>query len=394
MASIQLGYCTNVHAGANLLQTQDNLQTHAVAVKSQFSPEQPMPVGLWLSASTARTLIQEQRVSEFAEWLEQEGLLAYTLNGFPYGDFHSSIVKHQVYSPRWDEEKRLEYTLLLVEILHELLPEGNTGSISTLPIAWSQPTLSPQQRAVAANHLQKVAKKLAELEQRTGRMISLCIEPEPGCFLQYSEDIVRFFENDLLAGENKLASEEQIRRHIQVCHDVCHAVVMFEDQAEVLQRYVSAGIGVGKVQISSAVIVPFAEIPAAERAKAVEQLTNFAEDRYLHQTCVQTRPGLATTFWEDLPKALADIPSAEELTGSWRVHFHVPVYLEEFGLLKTSRPQILECIQACRNLPVLPDFEVETYAWGVLPEALRPAQLAEGIAQELDWCAQTVQAME
>jgi hypothetical protein len=33
----------------------------------------------------------------------------------------------------------------------------------------------------------------------------------------------------------------------------------------------------------------------------------------------------------------------------------------------------------------LSHFEVETYAWGVLPEALRKRRLADGIADELRW---------
>jgi hypothetical protein len=36
------------------------------------------------------------------------------------------------------------------------------------------------------------------------------------------------------------------------------------------------------------------------------------------------------------------------------------------------------------------DWEVETYAWGVLPAALRPDSLAAGIARELQWFDQLV----
>ena len=47
---MQLGYCTNVHAGADLETTRANLEEHAVAVKQLFSPDQPMGIGLWLSS--------------------------------------------------------------------------------------------------------------------------------------------------------------------------------------------------------------------------------------------------------------------------------------------------------------------------------------------------------
>ena len=32
-------------------------------------------------------------------------------------------------------------------------------------------------------------------------------------------------------------------------------------------------------------------------------------------------------------------------------------------------------------------FEVETYAWSVLPESLQVPQIAEGIAREMTWFA-------
>jgi hypothetical protein len=37
-------------------------------------------------------------------------------------------------------------------------------------------------------------------------------------------------------------------------------------------------------------------------------------------------------------------------------------------------------------------FEVETYAWNVLPEELRVDDLAEGIAKEMQWVLDTVSA--
>src|SRR5262245_23768312 len=96
---IQMGYCTNVHAGADLEQTRANLERHAVAVKERFSPSEPLGIGLWLSAAAARKLRAEQAVPEFADWLGERGLVPFTLNGFPYGDFHQKVVKHDVYLP-------------------------------------------------------------------------------------------------------------------------------------------------------------------------------------------------------------------------------------------------------------------------------------------------------
>ncbi len=372
------GYCTNVHAGANLPQTLANLQQHATSVRERFSPNGPMGIGLWLSASTATALLNDpEKVAEFTEFLSSNQLIPYTLNGFPFGDFHQAIVKHNVYLPTWMEPPRAEYTKTLIRLLDALLPIGADGRISTLPICWGTPDPTPSQWEQAATHMCDVADTLHQLEETSGRFISLCIEPEPGCAIETSGGLVRFFEDYLL----RSGDEKKIRRHLQVCHDVCHANVMFESQTDALDTYRSHGVGVGKVQISSAVVAPFDEAAEEDRAAMLEQLVAFGEDRYLHQTSVRTSD--AAHFFQDLPEAIEQ-SRRNGVSGEWRVHFHVPVYLKSFGFLKTSQADILDCIA---NFPENTHYEIETYAWNVLPSHLQCESLAEGIAKELQWFA-------
>ena len=386
----KLAYCTNVHAGADLAQTRQNLLRHAVQVKRQCSPNQSMGIGLWLSAQTAHDLLQQEQTDEFADWLRHNGLVPFTFNGFPFGDFHQEVVKHKVYHPTWAEPERLAYTLNLVALLDRLAPAGWEGSISTLPLAWRNPPADDAWWQAVRTQLRNLANQLHRFEQETGRLVYVCIEPEPGCLLQTSGDVVQLFQGQLLQGMSA-AEEESILRHLRVCHDVCHAVVMCESQESVLQAYDKAGIRVGKVQISSAVCVPFDRIPWGDRQAAFAQLASFAEDRYLHQTTIQ-QADATPLFFDDLPAALEFAVQSGELSGTWRVHFHVPVYLERFGLLETSRHDIEACLQACRARPEIEHFEVETYAWGVLPAHLQVADLASGIAAEMNWFRQLMSA--
>ncbi len=374
---MQLGYCTNVHAGADLEQTRANLQRHAVAVKQRISPGEPLGIGLWLSAAAAASLRQGSALDTFRDWLGEVGLLPYTINGFPYYDFHQKVVKHNVYLPTWRDPARLAFTLDLVAILDALLPPGVEGSISTLPLAWGQPAPTPAELAEHAAALLQAAEALAQLEQDKGRLIHLCLEPEPGCVLQRSRDMVHFFDDHLLHGHD----EEKVLRYLRVCHDVCHAAVMFEEQKTVLKRYRREGIRVGKVQVSSAVCLPLATTPPEQRLAALEQLAGFHEERYLHQTMVRL-PGAEPLFHEDLAPALA--AHREELDGEWRVHFHVPIYLKRFGLLEGTQEAIRECLRQTKD-DGIPHFEVETYAWTVLPPEMRVAELADGIAEEIRW---------
>ncbi|MDX1945636.1 MAG: metabolite traffic protein EboE [Pirellulaceae bacterium] len=374
------GYCTNVHAGATLAGTRANLERHALGVKQRYSPHQPMGVGLWLASPAARELVEHGGLAAFRDWLAERGLVPYTLNGFPYGDFHEAVVKHRVYQPTWGDTERLEYTLWLSEILHQILPEGLEGSISTLPIAWGSPCPDRASLEKAAENLRRAAWHLHELEQRSGRLIYLCLEPEPGCVFSFADDLVHFFQWQLLDRED----DELIRRHLRICHDVCHAAVMFEDQADVLIKYRDAGIKVGKIQVSAALRMDLDQFeqPAAEaRSQAIRQLTTFAEDRYLHQTVVR-RDG-EELFFEDLRLALEAESGAPR--GQWRVHFHVPIYLREFGLLHSTQEQIAESLSAASRYSGCQHFEVETYAWGVLPAELKQPELAAGIAEELAW---------
>ncbi len=103
-----LGYCTNVHAGEDLDRYMASLQRYAVGVKARLPGSDPLPIGLWLSARTAHQILTEDHLEEFRSFLVSNGIRAFTINGFPYGDFHADRVKYQVYRPDWTQAQRLD----------------------------------------------------------------------------------------------------------------------------------------------------------------------------------------------------------------------------------------------------------------------------------------------
>ncbi len=354
----------------SLEQTKSNLQKHALAVKALASPDAPLGIGLWLSASAARQ-VKEEGPEAFADWLGERGLEVFTINGFPYGDFHRDVVKHDVYRPDWRQAERLEYTLDLAQVLAVIVPEGGQGSISTLPLGWGGEIAGDAAVSAAAANLRAAAEALRQLEQRTGRLIHLDIEPEPGCRLQTSCDVVGFFERHL--------PEPGLRRYLRVCHDICHAAVMFEAQDDVVDRYDAAGIDIGKVQVSSAVRAELDGVAEELLGPIRDALRErFDEPRYLHQTVVRTPEG-GQRFYEDLPRALEHASR-----GEWRVHFHVPIFLPGIDSFGTTRGEIDACLDRLAPREAVRHWEVETYAWDVLPESTR-GTLAEDIAHELVW---------
>ena len=381
-----LGYCTNVHAGTSLVSVLDNLRTHAMGVRERLQAEQ-LGIGLWFSESAATEILATGQDDRIRREIESMGLVPYTFNGFPQGDFHTSVVKHRVYQPTWWEPSRAQYTRQLIQIMDRLLPAGMRGSISTLPIAWGSPLPSNEQFTQAASQLLEIASELQQLEDRTGRRIVIAIEPEPGCSCTDSVSLRHFFERYLSPPAIPSDAAEMARRYLTVCHDVCHAAVMGEEQSHEFREYHRHGIRIGKIQVSSAIAVPWHRFSASERVEARQQLEQFAEDRYLHQTMVCFPDGRQQLF-EDLPLILSD-PRLQ--IGNWRIHFHVPIFIEAWGQLHSTQDEILKLIALWKSGGLGLDpateihVEVETYAWGVLPPALRAMSLQEGIAKELQW---------
>lgn len=314
------------------------------------------------------------------DWLGERGLQVFTLNGFPFGDFHEPVVKKRVYSPDWSDPARFDYTMRLARLLARLLGDGpREGGISTLPIGWRSMADDPGRLERATRQLSRAVEALRILEAETGALIHLDLEPEPGCVLDRSTHV-----NDLFARLDEGAGDpDRTRRYLRVCHDICHAAVMFEEQSEALERYSDQGVLIGKVQVSSAIRVHFDQFEERERSPALDALREFVEPKYLHQTVVSDEGNRGRRFFEDLPEAIEACANAP--TGEWRTHFHVPIFLDAIGPISTTRDEIEKCIQALRGSSSNPGWEIETYAWSALPASYGEPSLIHGIADEIEW---------
>jgi sugar phosphate isomerase/epimerase len=381
----ELTYCTNIHAGESWAEVMASLERHLLPVRDQVAPGERFGVGLRLSAVAAEELARPEVFTRFEDFLSQNGLYVFTINGFPYGPFHGVRVKEEVYQPDWTHEERLAYTDLLADLLARLLPEGGYGSVSTVPGTF-KPLATDQAVAAIADTLIRHAAHLIELEKATGRTIALALEPEPFCFLETIDETIAFFRDHLfsrpaVARLAKLAdispddAAAALRRHLGVCYDVCHAAVEYEDPARSLAALSAAGIGIPKLQLSSALRIERIDETAARR------LEPFDDGVYLHQTIA--RHDGALTRHLDLKDAFAALD--RERGGEWRVHFHVPLFLEEMEHFGTTQAFLSEILDLHAQAPVSPHLEVETYTWDVLPEAYRTSSVADAVARELAW---------
>ncbi len=384
-----VGYCTNVHAGKELAEVIRNVTQYCEPVRRRLRDSRWLGIGLWFAESAAELAVQGNQLEVLADLMRRSQLIPFTLNGFPQGDFHQEIVKHRVYQPTWWEPERLRYTQNLVRILSALLPSGQTGTISTLPIAWGTPAPSQHQLRMAASHLAQLAVELERRFQETGQRILIAIEPEPGCCLTDTRSLRQFFRDYLSLPTFSSRECESIRNHIGICHDVCHAAVMFEEQAAEFRSLKEEGIAIAKVQVSSAIAVDWDRWTIEEQQQVVAQLRGFAEDRYLHQTNMRSDLHEPARLVEDLPIALRNLVPDERMRGVWNIHFHLPIFLESFGYLRSTQSEIRTCVELLSRGTDVPEFtghyEIETYAWGVLPESLQESDLVTCIAREVEW---------
>jgi hypothetical protein len=370
-----LAYCTNIHRGETWPETFRALQTHTLAVRDQVAPRQPFAIGLRLGARAAQELADPAELLAFRRWLDKNACYVFTINGFPYGQFHHTRVKEDVYRPDWTSPERLAYTNLLFDLLASLLPPGVEGSVSTLPGSFKEFHLTPAAHQAIRQNLWHAVEHIARVSAQTGRQLHLGLEPEPLCLLETSAETLHFFDH--LRAEHP--GDERLAQHLGVNYDTCHLAVEFEEPHHALTRLVQHGIKISKIHLSSALKTrPTAEARAALRA--------FADEVYLHQVVVRDAAG-ARTIYRDLPEALARHPQTENPEAEeWRIHFHVPLHAPAAAPFENTNDHLLGVLDLLAADPNLcPHLEMETYTWEVLPPELKTGDVVDQLAQEYAW---------
>lgn len=387
-STVHLAYCSNVHPAEDTDGVIGQLGRYAAPVRAALGASR-LGVGLWLPAPAAAELAASPgEVKRLRSALDRCGLEVVTFNGFPYQGFHDPVVKHAVYQPDWSEPARLAYTLDLARVLVELLPDDvPDGSISTLPLAWTDRSGRPWPTEVWREALARAADGLAALAERTGKAVRLGLEPEPGCVLDLTAPACSILGGLLTEGPAAslaVAGSSYVNEWVGLCLDACHLAVAFDDPFEAIHGrggVVAARLRVVKAQLSSAMRSYW---PDRER----HRLRRAVEGRFLHQVRRRVISG-ALEFAEDLDGALAGDLAGD---GEWRVHFHVPVHHGP----GTTQPELVAFLGQLVGgpVPVTRHLEVETYTWSVLPDPpTDDAGLVAGLAAELAWTRDQLTAL-
>lgn len=375
-----LAYCTNIHPAESWEETRLVLRTHVLAVRDRLRENATLPadapfaIGLRLSAVAARELLEDGQLEEFRDWLERTNTYVFTINGFPYGSFHGTRVKEQVFKPDWTTRERLEYTKDLFRILAAIARPGTGASVSTLP--GSHKTFHAEEKTILEN-LIELATWLDDLAAKTGHDFHLGLEPEPLGHFENTIETRAFFQRLHTAAPDSAS----IRRRIGVNYDACHFALEYDSARQSLDALSADGIRISKIHLSSALDLDPRD-PAALAA-----IRAFNEPVYFHQVLLRDSTGAIERFI-DLPEFFSAVQSGGVVPSAFtemRVHFHIPLDAEPAPPLRSTRAQTREVLAWRLDNPTACDhYEIETYTWGVLPADLQRPVEAQ-IAGEYEW---------
>ena len=370
-----LAYCTNVHRGGNWAETQHSLETHVLMVRDRVAAGRSFAIGLRLSDLASRELSEPQTLQAFRGWLEEQDCYVFTINGFPFGNFHGSRVKEQVSQPDWTTLERLDYTRRLFWLLAELVPAGVEGSVSTVPISFKQFGLDPGQDRLARRHLWQCVEYLDQLRDQRGVELHLGLEPEPFGTVENTDEFLAWMRQM----ESEHPGDRRLHRHLGINYDTCHFALQYEEPDESLGRLVDAGVKISKLHLSNALRVhPTEDVRLALRA--------FDDGVYFHQVIERRQDGRLVRY-PDLDVALAAAAAGEvDAEGEWRVHFHIPLHAPEAADWGTTSDHLRGALAELGRRPgMCQHLEMETYTWEVLPQGWKEISVEEMLAKEYAW---------
>ena len=381
---IHLAYCTNIHRGEGWNETFHGLNEYTLKVKEKVSQSDPFAIGLRLGYKAALELSEtcSGNLDEFIKWLDHNNCYIFSINGFPYGQFHGSRVKEQVYSPDWTSDSRVEYTNLLFDILAKILPSGMSGSVSTLPGSFKEFIQDDtQQGNVIIENLARCGKHINDLIEKTGKDLHLGLEPEPLGWFENTPETLSFFKRF------RNIHGDEFDNVIGVNYDTCHLAIEYENAKESLLLLKNNNIKISKIHLSSA-------LKLKPNQQTVDSLKEYQDDVYLHQVIARLQNGDLIRF-KDLPDAIENFLKGNCNDDEWRVHFHIPLHASPDSLFDDTRVHIKDTLSVLSSDPEMcKHLEMETYTWEVLPNSMQSNSVVDQLSLEYDWTLNSLRELK
>src|SRR3970040_228176 len=197
-----LTYSTLVHPADDWDQLWASVTRDLPQGKARMSPGSKFGVCLRTAAPSAAALSADpSKRAALGQFFADNDLYLYTANAFPYGAFKGQVIKEQVYEPDWRSEERVEYTMQVADLLAELAPEGVAPSIQSAPLGFKPRGTAADIVQTYTTNVLRVVAHLVELEKKTGRTVTLGLEPEPRCYLETTDETIEYFTTHLYDGQ-------------------------------------------------------------------------------------------------------------------------------------------------------------------------------------------------
>ena len=395
MRSERLGYGMNLFPSETTDEVLQALDQTLVPVRQRVSPDEPLGVELRFGMPAIRELSDDAgALADLRGRLDQLGFRCFTLNGFPISEFHGERVKEDVFRPTWLDEERVEATSRLGRIAAGLLPEGDAGTVSTLTGSFKAWGHDEEARDAMARNLSRAALDFSRLRDESGRTIRLALEPEPLNTVENTSEVLELWDRlervgveEIVkrAGESPERAREILAAHLALNYDTCHFSLQFEEPESSLRAMRDHGVPIGKLHLSNCLAVS----DPATNAEGMEFLAALDEPRYLHQVLGIGRDGSEVCLRDrDVPEFLARDRSELEALSEVRVHFHLPLFFEGGGGVRSTHEETRRAYRFARAEGLTREYVIETYTFAILMErALLEgvANLEDGIAREFEW---------
>jgi len=376
-----IGYSLNVFPDESLEELRHTLRHRAPHIRREAYHDREFPVELRFSQRMVEELrAQPAAVTELRDMLRDEGLRLVALNAFVPISFHQPNLKERVYLPTWHEsDERLRYTCDCADLLAALAPPEVKEPTLSVPAGALKRDFAdaPGVHEQTAGALRRFAQHCAELEQRTGRRVTVGLEPEPGLAYERTSEVIEFFAKFRPALDGETGSG----RYLGVNFDICHQLVEFEDLAQSVAVLQAAGIQIAKVHISNCIEIE-KPLVAPELLEALRR--RYAESKFLHQTCGVNAAGQPVYFSLDLPPVLTpDGLRALAHAGveKLRIHYHMP--LLPGGAMPTTLADVETFVRRFAKAQPKVPLVIETYTWLELTAASGTPDLVPSIADEI-----------
>ncbi|HIH2763069.1 MAG TPA: metabolite traffic protein EboE [Candidatus Azoamicus sp.] len=363
----KITYCSNIFKTNTASELFYNLNKYNTKLNKYKN------LSLCLSNKIINEIKKNIYIRKILTWTKINKKYITLINAFVYKNFHQKIIKENIYYPDWTKKERLSFTKDIIFFAQKINNKYKKCGISTLPISykiWLRKNIKYNIKK-CINYFFYLLIILIKIKKYKKIFIHLDIEPEPFCMLERCNDFVIFFNLWLLPGLkekikihlniNKNKAKKIITDHLNLCFDICHSAVMFENQEKSLNLIRKSKIKIGRVQVSSAI-----KIKKINKIDKIEfkHLNFLNHSPFLHQTLIKIKKNLKLIKKNDFKKLKnIDTNAIKEI----RIHCHIPIYIKKISKnIQTTQNELKKSLINIIKNKDTKNLEIETYTYNIL----------------------------